>query len=96
MGCETQSKPLIIGHRGAMGYETENTLASIQKAMDLGVDMIEIDVFKIKSGEIVVFHDDTLDRFSNAGGKIEDYYDEVDNLFMEIYEININSMIQYE
>ena len=29
-------------------------------------------------------------------GKIEDYYDEVDNLFMEIYEININSMIQYE
>ena len=74
MGCETQSKPLIIGHRGAMGYETENTLASIQKAMDLGVDMIEIDVFKIKSGEIVVFHDDTLDRISNAGGKIEDYY----------------------
>ena len=46
---------LIIGHRGAMGHETENTLASIQKAMDLGVDMIEIDVFKIESGEIVVF-----------------------------------------
>lgn len=64
---------LVIGHRGAMGYETENTLASIQKALDMGVDMIEIDVFKVNSGEIVVFHDETLERLSNAGGKIEEY-----------------------
>jgi glycerophosphoryl diester phosphodiesterase len=74
MGCETQSKPLVIGHRGAMGYETENTLASIQKAMDMGVDMIEIDVFNIKSGETVVFHDQRLDRLSNAAGNIEEFY----------------------
>tara|TARA_R110002020_G_scaffold113688_1_gene261585 strand:- start:77931 stop:78644 length:714 start_codon:yes stop_codon:yes gene_type:complete len=71
--CETKKDPLVIGHRGAMGYETENTLASVKKAMDMGVDMIELDVFKIKSGEIVVFHDDTLERLSNAGGKIEEY-----------------------
>ena len=63
-------KPLVIGHRGAMGHETENTLASIQKALDLGVDMIEFDVFKIKSGEIVVFHDETVDRLANATGRI--------------------------
>lgn len=63
----------VIGHRGAMGHETENTLASIEKAMELGVDMIEIDVFRIKSGEIMVFHDKRLDRLSNAGGFIEDY-----------------------
>ncbi len=74
MGCETKKKPLVIGHRGAMGYETENTLASVQKALDLGVDMIEIDVFNIKSGETVVFHDESLDRLSNAGGNIEEYY----------------------
>lgn len=66
-------KPLVIGHRGAMGHETENSLASIQKALDLGVDMIEIDVFKISSGEIVVFHDDTVDRLTNGPGKIEEY-----------------------
>lgn len=66
-------EPLVIGHRGAMGHETENTLASIQKAMDLGVDMIEIDVFKIKSGEIVVFHDETVDRLTNGPGNIETY-----------------------
>ncbi|TKD63641.1 glycerophosphodiester phosphodiesterase [Flavobacterium sp. ASW18X] len=67
------TKPLVIGHRGAMGYETENTLASVQKAMDMGVDMIEIDVINIKSGETVVFHDKTLDRLGNAGGNIEEY-----------------------
>jgi len=72
--CHMKKEPLVIGHRGAMGHETENTLPSIQKAMDLGVDMIEIDVFKIKSGEIVVFHDDKLDRLTNAPGNIEDYY----------------------
>ncbi|UWX54628.1 glycerophosphodiester phosphodiesterase family protein [Maribacter litopenaei] len=66
-------QPLVIGHRGAMGHETENTLASIQKAIDLGVDMIEIDVFKIKSGEIVVFHDETVDRLTNGPGRIENY-----------------------
>jgi len=66
-------KPIVVGHRGAMGHETENTLASVQKALDLGVDMIEIDIFKVKSGELVVFHDETLDRLGNAGGRIEDY-----------------------
>lgn len=65
---------LVIGHRGAMGYETENTLASIQKALDFEVDMIEIDVFNIKSGETVVFHDERLERISNASGNIEEYY----------------------
>ncbi|MGB5238078.1 MAG: glycerophosphodiester phosphodiesterase, partial [Flavobacteriaceae bacterium] len=66
-------EPLVIGHRGAMGHETENTLASVQKALDLGVDMIEIDVFNIRSGETVVFHDERLERLSNGGGRIEEY-----------------------
>ncbi|MGB5435982.1 MAG: glycerophosphodiester phosphodiesterase [Maribacter sp.] len=71
--CTMKEEPLVIGHRGAMGHEVENTLASVQKAMDLGVDMIEIDVFKIKSGEIVVFHDVYLDRLTDTSGKIEDF-----------------------
>lgn len=66
-------KPLNIGHRGAMGHETENTISSIKKALDLDVDMIEIDVFVIKSGEVVVFHDEVLDSLTNVKGKIEDY-----------------------
>ncbi len=72
-GCMGEKKPLVIGHRGAMGHETENTLASVQKALDLGVDMIEIDVFKISTGEVVVFHDQTVDRLTNGPGNIEEY-----------------------
>lgn len=72
MNCSEESNTLlVIGHRGAMGHETENTLASIQKALDLNVDMIEIDVFKITSGEIVVFHDEKIDRLTNGSGDIE-------------------------
>lgn len=73
ISCDGMKKPLVIGHRGAMGHETENSLASIQKAIDLGVDMIEIDVFKIKSGEIIVFHDDEVARLTNGTGTIESY-----------------------
>jgi len=85
ISCEMKKKqPLVIGHRGAMGYETENTLASIQKALDLRVDMIEIDVFKISDGEIVVFHDETLDRLTNVQGGIEEYsIDELNTVKVE-------------
>jgi len=68
-----QKKPLIIGHRGAMGHETENSLPSIQKALEIGVDMIEIDVFRISSGELAVFHDERVERLTNGGGRIEEY-----------------------
>ena len=69
----TSNKFVVCGHRGAMGHETENTLASIEKGMELKADMLEIDVFKIKTGEMVVFHDDDLDRITNAKGKITLY-----------------------
>lgn len=69
----SEPEVLIIGHRGAMGYETENTLASIEKAIELGVDMIEVDVFQIQSGEIAVFHDERVDRLTNGAGLIEEY-----------------------
>ena len=67
------NKFVVCGHRGAMGHATENTLASIKKGIELKADMVEIDVYKIKTGEMVVFHDDDLDRITNAKGKIEDY-----------------------
>ena len=57
-----------------VGYETENTIASIEKAIELGVSMIEIDVLRIKSGEVMVFHDKRVDRLTNGAGEIEDYY----------------------
>lgn len=64
-----------------MGYETENTLLSFQKALDLFVDMIEIDVYVIKTGEVVVFHDKTLKRLASSLENIEDLtLEEVKNI----------------
>ncbi|MCX6739522.1 MAG: glycerophosphodiester phosphodiesterase family protein [Candidatus Parcubacteria bacterium] len=68
----TQSKFLKIGHRGAMGYEPENTIRSFQKAIDLGVDAVELDVRICKSGEVVVIHDDRVDGTTNGTGFVRD------------------------
>ena len=62
--------PIKIGHRGAKNHVAENTLESIEKALQLGVDGIEIDVHKCASGELVVFHDFTLDRMTNGSGEV--------------------------
>lgn len=65
-----KTKILKIGHRGAKAYIAENTLESIRKAMDCGVDGIEIDVHLCASGELMVFHDVTLDRMTNGKGEV--------------------------
>ncbi|GAF85873.1 unnamed protein product, partial [marine sediment metagenome] len=57
-------KSMIIGHRGTKGKVMENTLESILYAIDLGVDGVEFDIQKCYTGEIVIFHDDTLDRLA--------------------------------
>ena len=62
---------LIIGHRGACGYEPENTLLSFRRALELNVDMIETDVYRCKTGELVLIHDKTVDRTTNGMGYIE-------------------------
>jgi glycerophosphoryl diester phosphodiesterase len=59
---------LKIGHRGVKGYEPENTLASFQKAIDLDCDAIELDVHLSLDGEIVVIHDETIDRTTTGKG----------------------------
>ena len=62
---------LRIGHRGAKGYVAENTFNSIKKAIQLNVDGIEIDVFKCLSGQLVLSHDEDLERMTGKSGAIE-------------------------
>lgn len=61
---------LKIGHRGACGYEPENTLRSFQKAIDMGVDAIELDVSVCKTGELMVIHDDSVNRTTKGEGYV--------------------------
>lgn len=62
----------VTGHRGAAGLEPENTLRSIRKAIDLGVDRVEIDVRVTKDGHLVVIHDETVDRTTNGHGYVKE------------------------
>jgi glycerophosphoryl diester phosphodiesterase len=64
---------IIIGHRGAAALEPENTLLSIKRAMDIGVDAVEIDVHLSKDKDLVVIHDATVDRTTNGKGPVSSY-----------------------
>ncbi|MDP5147537.1 glycerophosphodiester phosphodiesterase family protein [Shewanella sp. ULN5] len=61
---------LIFAHRGASGYQTENTLASMQAALDLGVEAVELDVHNVE-GQLIVFHDRRLESKSTGNGLIK-------------------------
>ncbi|WP_129752090.1 glycerophosphodiester phosphodiesterase [Flavobacterium beibuense] len=61
---------LKIGHRGAKAHVPENTLASFQNALDMGVDGLELDVHVCSTGELVVIHDFTVDRTTNGTGEV--------------------------
>ncbi len=62
-------KPFLkIGHRGAKGHVAENTLASFQKALDLKVDGVELDVHLSLDQKVMVIHDETIDRTTTGKG----------------------------
>jgi glycerophosphoryl diester phosphodiesterase len=67
-----QAPCLIIGHRGAMGYAPENTLASFEEAVRRGADLIELDVQLSQDNEVVVLHDTSVDRTTNGEGLVRD------------------------
>lgn len=71
---------LSIGHRGAAGHVTENTLPSIRKAVELGADIVEVDVQRTKDGHLVLFHDKLLDRLADLGGYLSSHsYEQLRN-----------------
>ena len=63
---------LKIGHRGACGYEPENTLLSFKKAIELGADFIELDVHLSEDKHLIVIHDYTLDKTTKGKGKVSE------------------------
>ena len=65
------SRVLRIGHRGAAGHAPENTLAAVQKGIELGVDFVEIDVRRTADDALVVLHDPTVNRTTNGKGRVD-------------------------
>jgi glycerophosphoryl diester phosphodiesterase len=63
------NKFLCFAHRGASGHEPENTLLAVEKAIALGADWVEVDVYAV-DGELIVIHDERLERTTNGAGYV--------------------------
>jgi len=68
-----KSSPIILAHRGSRVLNPENTILAFQNAIDFGADVIETDVQLTKDGELIVFHDDEVDRVTNGVGLVANF-----------------------
>jgi len=69
----TGAKPRLFAHRGASGEAPENTLVAFRRAADLGIRYAELDVHATRDGQVVVIHDETLERTTDGAGKVKEY-----------------------
>ena len=65
-------RPRNIGHRGAAGHAPENTIESFRRALEMGSQLLELDVHRTKDWVIVVCHDERVDRITNGAGLIRE------------------------
>lgn len=65
-----EGRVLVAAHRGDWKSHPENSLSAIQGAIDMGVDIVEIDVQKTVDGHLVLMHDSTVDRMTNGSGSV--------------------------
>ena len=74
----------IIGHRGASALEPENTIPSFNRAANVGAWGVEADIYVLKDGNIVVFHDADVERMTNGVGEIKNMnLEEVKSLYID-------------
>ena len=64
-------RPLVFAHRGASDIAPENTLAAFQAAFEVGADGIELDVTRCATGEVIVIHDESVNRTTNGSGRVD-------------------------
>ena len=74
-----------IAHRGASAHELENSIASFQRAIEMGANMLEMDVHATIDGEVIVFHDDNVRSISKKKNKIDQM------LLMEIKKLKLKN-----
>jgi glycerophosphoryl diester phosphodiesterase len=65
-------KILVFGHRGAMGHAPENTMVSFAKGLELGADMLELDIHLSRDDKLIVMHDGDVSRTTDGSGHIKD------------------------
>ncbi len=74
---------LVVAHRGDWRYSPENSLAAIENAIKMGVDIVEIDIQKTKDGQLILMHDKTLDRTTTGKGAVNSWtLDSIRSLYL--------------
>jgi glycerophosphoryl diester phosphodiesterase len=66
-------QPLVIAHQGGDGERPSNTMLAFQHAVDIGVDVLEMDIHATRDGVLVVIHDSTIDRTTDGSGAVSDF-----------------------
>jgi glycerophosphoryl diester phosphodiesterase len=72
-GWPRTDRVAVIGHRGAAGHAPENTMVAFEAGLALGADALELDVQLTADGEVVVMHDQTLERLTDGSGWVGDH-----------------------
>ena len=86
LGDVVTRRPFNVAHRGVVNICNENSLSGIQMAAEYGATHVELDVYVTTDNEIVLMHDDTIDRTTNGSGKIENMsYAQLSNYNLDLY-----------
>jgi glycerophosphoryl diester phosphodiesterase len=72
MEVRNSGQMLVLGHRGAMGHAPENTMVSFAKGLELGSDLLELDIHLSRDGELMIMHDGDVARTTDGKGHIKD------------------------
>ncbi len=70
---EDSGRPLVIAHQGGDGERPSNTLMAFSYAVELGADVLDLDIHSTSDGVLVVIHDDTVDRTTDGSGRVQDF-----------------------
>ena len=85
-----ESSVIVVAHRADWRNYPENSLEAIQSSIDMGVDMLEIDVQRTKDGVLILMHDHDLDRMTNGNGNIADHtWEEISQLNLKDHQGNM-------
>ena len=91
LNCD-ESSVIVVAHRADWHNFPENSLEAIQSSIDMGVDMLEIDVQRTKDGVLILMHDHNLDRMTNGSGDIaETTWEEISKLNLKDHQGNMTS-----
>ena len=86
--------PIIIAHRGASAYASENTISAFEKAIEMGAKIIETDVHQTKDSVVVIMHDLSVDRTTNGKGLIKYLMSsEYEKLVIDVFPKSVSSSV---